>query len=58
MAKYSPSDEKEEPTTKDTLPRKTLNKICQGNQKHSRQAKVKRIQHHSTSFTKVLKELL
>ena len=34
-----------------TLPSKTLIQIWQRNQKLSRQAKVKRIQHHQTSFT-------
>ena len=37
---------------KNTLPRKTLLHIWWRNQKFSRQAKVKRIQHHQTSFTR------
>ena len=45
------SDEREEPTTKTTLLRKTFIQIWWRNQKLSRQAKVKRIQHHQTSFT-------
>ena len=51
MAWYIQSDEREEPTTKDTLSRKTLLQIWWGNQELSRQAKVKRIQHHQSSFT-------
>ena len=43
--------EREEPTTKNTLPSKTLLQIWWRNQKLSRQAKIKRIQHHQTSFT-------
>jgi len=46
------ADEREEPTTKNTLPRKSLFQIRCRNQKLSRQAKVKRIQHHQTSFTR------
>ena len=45
------TDEREEPTTKNTLPSKTLIQIWWRNQKFSRQAKVKIIQHHQTSFT-------
>ena len=45
------SDEREEPTTKNTLASKTLIQIWWRIQKFSRQAKVKRIQHHQTSFT-------
>ena len=37
--------------TKNTLPSKTLLQIWWRNQKLSRQVKVKRIQHHQTSFT-------
>ena len=44
-------NETEEPTTKNTLPSKTLLQIWWKNQKISRQAKVKRIQHHQSSFT-------
>ena len=51
MKWYIKSDEREELTTKNTLPRKTLIQIWWRNQKLSRQAKVKRIQHHQTSFT-------
>ena len=40
----------EEPTTKNTLPVKILVQIWWRNQKLSRQAKVKKIQHHQTSF--------
>ena len=39
------------PTTKITLPSKDLIQIRQRNQNLYRQAKVKRIQHHQTSFT-------
>ena len=39
------------PTIKNTLPSKTHIQIWWRNQKLSRQAKVKRIQHHETSFT-------
>ena len=51
MAGYIESDEREKPTTKDTLPSKTLLQIWWRNQKFSRQAKVKRIQYHQRSFT-------
>ena len=51
MAWYSLGDEREEPTTKHTLPSKTLVQIWWRNQKLSRQAKLKRIQQHQTSFT-------
>ena len=51
MAWYSLGDEREEPTTKHTLPSKTLIQIWWRNQKFSWQAKVKRIQHHETTFT-------
>ena len=51
MAQDISSDEREEPTTKNTLPRKKLTHIWLRNQKFSRQAKVKRIQQHQTSFT-------
>ena len=47
MAWYIWSDEREEPTT----PSKTLIQMWWRNQKLSRQAKVKKIQHHQTSFT-------
>ena len=45
------SEEREEATTQNTLPSKTLVQIWQRSQKLSRQAEVKRIQHHWTSFT-------
>ena len=51
MACYILNDERESPITKNTLPSKTLLQIRWRNQKLSRQAKVKRIQHHQTSFT-------
>ena len=51
MAGYIESDEREEPTTKDTPPSKTLLQVWWRNQKFSRQAKVKRIQYHQSSFT-------
>ena len=38
------------PTTKNTLPRKTLIQTQQRNQKLHRQTKAKRIQHHQTNF--------
>ena len=41
----------EKPTTKNTLPNKDLIQIHCRKQKHCRQAKAKRIQHHQTSFT-------
>ena len=41
----------EKPTTKNTLPSKPLLQTWWRNQKLSREAKVKRIQHHQTSFT-------
>ena len=40
MAEYIPSDEREEPTTKNALPSKTLIQILKRNQKLSIQAKV------------------
>ena len=43
--------EREKPATKNTLPSKTFIQIWWRNQKLSRQAKVKRIQQHQTSFT-------
>ena len=43
--------EREEPTTKNTLPSETLIQIWWRNQKLSWQANVKRIQHHQTTFT-------
>ena len=46
---------KEKPATKNTLPSKTLIQF-DGEIKLSRQAKVKRIQHHQTSFTTNAKE--
>ena len=49
MAIYTQSPEKEEPTTKNTLPSKALIQIRQRNQKLYRQAEAKRIQHHQTS---------
>ena len=51
MAWYIQSDEREEPTIKNILPSKILLQIWWRNQKLSRQAEVKRIQHHQTSFT-------
>ena len=51
MAWYIQSDEMEEPTTKNITLRKTFIQIWWRNQKLSRQAKVKRIQHHQTNFT-------
>ena len=51
MAWYIWNDERGEPTTKDILPSKTFLQIWWRNQKLSRQAKVKRIQQHQTSFT-------
>ena len=51
MAWYIWNDEKEELIAKNTLPSKTLVQIWWRNQKLSRQAKVKRIQHQQTSFT-------
>ena len=50
MAWYISSDEREEQTTKNTLPSKTLLQIWRRNQKLSRQTKVKIIQHHQTNF--------
>ena len=44
-------DEREELTSKNTIPSKTLIQIWQRNQKLYRQAKIKRIHHHQTSFT-------
>ena len=41
----------EEPTTKNTLPSKTLIQIRWRSQKFTRQAKVRGIQHNQTSFT-------
>ena len=58
MAWYIESDEREEPLTKNTLPRKALIQIQQRNQKLHSQAKAKRIHHHQTSFPQMLKELL
>ena len=48
MAWYISSDEREEPTAKNILPSRT--QIWWRNQKLSSQAKVKRIQHHQTTF--------
>ena len=45
------SDEREEPTTKITLPGKDLIQILWRNQNLYRQTKAKRIQHHQTSST-------
>ena len=50
MAWYISSDEREGPTTKNTLPRKTLLQIWWRNQKFSKQAKAETIQYHQTSF--------
>ena len=49
MAQYIPSNKREEPSMKNTVPSKTLNQIRWRNQKLTRQAKPKRIQHHETS---------
>ena len=51
VAWYFLSDERQEPTTKNIIPSKTLLQIWWRNQKFSRQAEVKRIQHHQSSFT-------
>ena len=51
MTLYIWGYEREEPTTKNTLPSNTLLKIWWRNQKLSRQAKVERIQHHQANFT-------
>ena len=51
MAWYTKSDQREEPTVKNILPSKTLPQVWQRTQKPSRQANVKRVQHHQTSFT-------
>ena len=51
MAQYISSDEREKPTTKNTLPSKALIQIRQRNQKLYRQAKAKKIHHHQTSST-------
>ena len=48
MAQYIPSNKREEPSM-NTLPSKTLIQIRQRNQKLTRQAKPKRIQHWETS---------
>ena len=53
---FRSSDEREEPTTKITLPSKDLIQIRQRNQKLYRQAKAKRIQQHQSSFTINAKE--
>ena len=45
------NEERQEPTTQNTLLSKTLLQISWRNQKLSRKAKVKRIQDHQTSFT-------
>ena len=49
MAQYIPSNKREEPSMKNTVPSKTLNQIRWRNQKLTRQAKPKRIQHHETN---------
>ena len=51
MTLYIWGYEREEPTTKNTLPSNTLLKIWWRNQKLSRLAKVKRIQQHQIIFT-------
>ena len=51
VAWYISSDDREEPTTKITLPGKDLIQIQQRNQKFHRQAEAKRIQRHQTSST-------
>ena len=48
--RYIYSEEREEPTTKITLPSKAVIQIRQRNQKLYRQAEAKKIQHHQTSF--------
>ena len=50
MPGYIESDERENPTTKITLPSKDLTQLQQRNEKLYRQAKAKRIQHHKTNF--------
>ena len=50
-ARYIYSDEREEPTTKTTVPGKDLIQIRWRNQKPYRQAKAKRIQHHQIRST-------
>ena len=50
IAQYILSNEREKPTTKNTLPSKALIQIWQKNQKLYRQAISKRIQHHQISF--------
>ena len=57
MAWHIYSDEREEPTTKNTALSKALLQIWWRNQKLSRQAKVKRLQHHQTGFTTNAKEM-
>ena len=52
IAWYIWSDEREEPTTKNTLPCKTVIQICWGKQKLSGKAKVK---HRKTNFTDSVK---
>ena len=49
MAGHTESNEREKPTTKNTIPSKNLNQIRRRNQKLYRQAKAERIQHHQTS---------
>ena len=56
MARCMQSDEREEPTAKNTLPRKPLLQIWWTYQKLSRQLKFKKIQHHQTTFTMNTKE--
>ena len=51
MAWYIYSEEREEPANKNSLPSKTVIQIWWKNKKLYRQAKVKRISPHQTSFT-------
>ena len=50
MAGYTYSTEREKPTTTITIPSKDLIQNWPRNQKLYRQAEIKRIQHHQTSF--------
>ena len=55
MAGYISSTEREKSATKIIIPGKDLIQNLWRNQKLFRQAKVKRIQYHQTSFTKSVK---
>ena len=46
MASYIQSDKRKKPSTKNTLPRKAILQIGKKDEELSRQAKVKRVQHH------------